>query len=66
VKTGENEQRYIFMIELENNDTPAPSSHGKLTVSDWQVLTDIIDNPFLSFAEREQVLLQHGLMVIRV
>ena len=54
------------MNESIIDNTPADLPYSQLTVSDWQVITDIIDNPFLSLAEREQVLLQHGLMVIRV
>lgn len=59
------------MNQSDQSNTPAnisviQSLQGQLTVSDWQVITDIIDNPFLSLSEREQVLLQHGLMVIRV
>lgn len=62
---------FIIMNQSAQSNTPAnisvsQSLQGQLTVNDWQVITDIIDNPFLSLAEREQVLLQHGLMVIRV
>ena len=65
VKTGENEQRLIVMNKSDEDTAPA-SQPSCLSPADWQVITDIIDNPFLSLSEREQVLLQHGLMVIRV
>ena len=50
------------MNQSAQSNTPAnisvsQSLQGQLTVNDWQVITDIIDNPFLSLAEREQVLL---------
>ena len=54
------------MNQSAQSNTPAERAKGEITASDWQVITDIIDNPFLSLLEREQVLLQHGLMVIRM
>lgn len=53
-------------MKKSDEDTAPASQPSCLSPADWQMITDIIDNPFLSLAEREQVLLQHGLMVIRV
>lgn len=49
-------------------DTPAKQDNAQVTdpvkKDFWQVVTDILDNPFIQPCERDGALLEHGYRVI--
>ena len=47
-------------------DTPAPQDTHQPSPDFWQVVSDILDNPFLKPCEREQALHEQGLRLIKI